>query len=96
MHYMGSTVLNPSTTECARLEVHMSVPNLLPNVPCEKPVMYPSKEEIEELNKEVSTPGVSADLVFCFGGSAVLCRISPQRDIVSQSKEGGPNSFKSS
>ncbi len=62
VHYMGSTVLNPSTTECVCLEIDVNLPNLPANVSKDRPIMYPSMKEIEALNKEaslVATPVVS-------------------------------------
>ncbi len=62
VHYMGSTVLNPSTTECVCLEIDINLPNLPANVSKDRPIMYPSMKEIEALNKEaslVATPVVS-------------------------------------
>lgn len=54
VHYMGSTVLNPSTTECVSLDVEVMKPNVPPNVRPGLPVMYPSTEKIRELATEIS------------------------------------------
>jgi len=62
VHYMGCTVTNPSTTDCACLEIDISSPSLPSNVSRDRPVMYPSMEEIKSLNKDiglVATPSVS-------------------------------------
>ena len=60
VHYMGSTVLNPSTTQCVCLEIDISLPNLPSNVPRDRPVMYPSMKEVEALDKDVSQVAASA------------------------------------
>lgn len=54
VHYMGGTVLNPSTTECVCLNIDISMPNLPTTVHQAKPVMYPSMEKIRLMNQEVS------------------------------------------
>lgn len=66
VHYMGSTVLNPSTTECVCLEIDIPQPNLPANVPSDRPIMYPSMKEIEALNKEASQVAVPAVSVCIF------------------------------
>ena len=62
VHYMGSTVLNPNTTECVTLEVDIQRPLLQPPERKSLPITYPSKEQIKELAAEMSqaaTPAVS-------------------------------------
>ena len=58
VHYMGSTVLNPSTTECASLDIEVMAPNfrpIPPNMRPGAPIMYPSMERIHSLAEEIST-----------------------------------------
>lgn len=55
VHYMGSTVLNPSTTECVSLEIEVMKPNVPPTARPGAPIMYPSTEKIHELAAEIST-----------------------------------------
>ena len=58
VHYMGSTVLNPSTTECVSLDIEVMAPNfrpIPPNMRPGAPIMYPSMERIHSLAAEIST-----------------------------------------
>ena len=70
VHYMGSTVLNPSTTECVSLEIEVMAPILPPTMRPGAPIMYPSTERIHELATEVSTVAatVVSSLVCLWGG----------------------------
>ena len=52
VHYMGSTVLNPSTNECLCLEVEIKTAQGC-NTSDEKTVIYPPKEQIMALAKEI-------------------------------------------
>ena len=52
---MGSTVLNPSTTECVGLDIEVMAPSLPPNMRPGAPIMYPSTEKIQALAAEIST-----------------------------------------
>lgn len=54
VHYMGSTVLNPSTTECASLEIEIIKPVTPANVHPSAPILYPSIERVHELADEIS------------------------------------------
>ena len=56
---MGSTVLNPSTTECVGLDIEVMAPNLPPNMRPGAPIMYPSTEKIQALAAEISTVAAS-------------------------------------
>ena len=60
VHYMGSTVLNPSTTDCLCLEVEVIPPTLPQGMPPGIPIMYPSKEQIMTLAREVSEVTIPA------------------------------------
>ena len=77
VHYMGSTVLNPSTTECVGLDIEVMAPQVPPNMRPGAPIMYPSVEKIHELAAEVST--VAATVVSCLvclgggGAGALFC-----------------------
>ena len=55
VHYMGSTVLNPSTTECVSLDIEIMKPNAPPTMRPGAPIMYPSTEKIRALAAEIST-----------------------------------------
>ena len=61
VHYMGSTVLNPSTTECASLEIEIIKPNVPNPHQAGLPVMYPSDEKIRELDAQIAS--VAANVV---------------------------------
>ena len=54
VHYMGSTVLNPSTTECVTLEIEILRPNVPHHHQSSLPIMYPSDEKIRELVAEIA------------------------------------------
>ena len=66
VNYMGSTMLNPSTSECVVLEVDCSIPNLSPSLRrASRPIMYPSIDQIRKVARELaegSIPTVSASL----------------------------------
>ena len=51
---MGSTVLNPNTTECLSLEIEIIKPKFPPKVHPGAAVMYPSGEQIHTLADEIS------------------------------------------
>ena len=57
---MGSTVLNPSTTECVCLNIDIMMPNLPTTVRHPKPIMYPSMEQIRSMDQEVSQMAIPA------------------------------------
>ncbi len=64
VHYMGGTVLNPSTTDCLSLEVDIIPPDLSHNNKG-LPIVYPSKDKIMTVAREVSEvtiPAVSMQL----------------------------------
>ena len=54
VHYMGGTVLNPSTTECASLEIEILKPNTPPTAHPAAPIIYPSTERVHRLAQEIS------------------------------------------
>ena len=60
VHYMGSTVLNPNTSECLCLEVEIKAPTLGRNLGPGKTVIYPPKNQIMELAREVDGVSISA------------------------------------
>ena len=66
VHYMGSTVLNPSTTECVSLDIEIIAPNVPPTMRPGAPIMYPSSEKIRTLAAEIST--VAATVVSSTSG----------------------------
>ena len=63
---MGSTVLNPSTTECVSLDIEIIAPNVPPTMRPGAPIMYPSSEKIRTLAAEIST--VAATVVSSMSG----------------------------
>lgn len=60
VHYMGSTMLNPSTTECVSLEIDITPPSLPHG---RKSVSYPSYNKVKMLaqmaSSQVDIPSVS-------------------------------------
>ena len=65
VHYMGSAVLNSSTSECVTLDIEIPVPQLQP-FNKGKPIMYPSYDQIRKFAHEVAQvaiPAVSAVIV---------------------------------
>ena len=65
VHYMGSTVINPSTTECLCLKIEITSPKLPKNMAADKKIMFPTKDQIMIMAKEiegVTIPAVSGPL----------------------------------
>lgn len=61
INYMGSTTLNPSTTECVSLGIEIPPPPLPPHIPNRgKPIMYPSYDQIRAFAHEVSQVAIPA------------------------------------
>ena len=60
VHYMGGTVLNPSTTECLCLEIEVIPPKVDQNIAPGKPIMYPSKDEIMLMAREIGEVAIPA------------------------------------
>lgn len=69
VNFMGSNVLNVSTSECVSLDIELVEPQR-GNLPPDKPIMYPTEEQINKFAVEmsqVSIPAVSWHIwtVFC-------------------------------
>ena len=52
VNYMGSTMLNPSTTECVSLEIDITPPSLSKG---RKSVSYPSYDQVKALAQRISS-----------------------------------------
>ena len=60
VHYMGSTVVNPSTTECLCLEVEIITPGHGRNIAPGKTIIYPPRNQIMDLAREVDGVAIAA------------------------------------
>lgn len=68
VNFMGSNVLNVSTSECVSLDIELVEPQR-GNLPADKPIMYPTEAQINKFAVEisqVSIPAVSCQVLTMF------------------------------